>query len=362
MKVLVLLLVHLVVTLARLLGPGGVRSVVAESLLLKHQLIVSNRSRKRAPNLKTSDRFVLGLLSLFVNPARLAKVAAVVSLATLFLFHTALKKRKYRRLFGGGVRGKPGPKGPSQEIIDAVVEMKRRNPRYGCPRIAQQIALAFAVEIDKDVVRRILATHYRPKPGDGGPSWLTFIGHAKDSLWSVDLFRCESILLRSHWVMVVMDQFTRYIVGFCVQPDIVDGVALCRMFNEAVTGKGVPRHLSTDNDPLFLFHRWKANLRVLGVDEIKTVPFVPASHPFVERLIGSVRRELLDQMFFWNAIDLERKLEEYRLYFNASRTHLGIGATTPAVKGAEPPPLPASLEQYRWQKHCRGLFELPVAA
>jgi len=114
MKVLVLLLVHLVVTLAKLLGPGGVRSVVAESLLLKHQLIVSNRSKKRAPNLKTSDRFVLGLLSLFVNPARLGKVAAVVSLATLFRFHTALKKRKYRRLFDGGVRGKPGPKSLEQ--------------------------------------------------------------------------------------------------------------------------------------------------------------------------------------------------------------------------------------------------------
>ena len=72
--------------------------------------------------------------------------------------------------------------------------MKRRNPRWGCPRIAQQIALAFAVDIDKDVVRRVLATHYRPAPHSGGPSWLTFLGHAKDSLWSIDLFRCESAM------------------------------------------------------------------------------------------------------------------------------------------------------------------------
>ena len=60
--------------------------------------------------------------------------------------------------------------------------MKRRNPRWDCPRIAQQIALAFAVDIDKDVVRRVLATHSRPAPRSGGPSWLTFLGHAKDSL------------------------------------------------------------------------------------------------------------------------------------------------------------------------------------
>ena len=83
-----------------------------------------------------------------------------------------------------------------------------RNPRWGS-RIAQQIALAFAVDIDKDVVRRVLATHYRPAPRSGGPSWLTFLGHANDSLWSIDLFRCESATLRSHWVLVVMDHYTR---------------------------------------------------------------------------------------------------------------------------------------------------------
>ncbi len=79
-----------------------------------------------------------------------------------------------------------GPKGPNKDLIDAVVTMKRRNPMWGCPHIAQQIALAFGVEIDKDVVRRILAVHYRPESDLGGPSWLTFIGHMKDSLWSYD--------------------------------------------------------------------------------------------------------------------------------------------------------------------------------
>jgi hypothetical protein len=78
-------------------------------------------------------------------------------------------------------------------LIDAVVEMKRRNPTWGRPRIAQQIALAFGVDIDKDVVRRILGKHDRLESGSGGPSWLTFLGQAKDSLWSIDLFRCESL-------------------------------------------------------------------------------------------------------------------------------------------------------------------------
>jgi putative transposase len=82
------------------------------------------------------------------------------------------------------------------QLIDAIVEFKRRNPRIGCPRIAQEIAHAFGVDIDKDIVRRVLAKHYRPEPGTDGPSSLSFIGHMKDSLWSVDLFRCESTLLR----------------------------------------------------------------------------------------------------------------------------------------------------------------------
>jgi transposase InsO family protein len=76
----------------------------------------------------------------------------------------------------------------------------------------------------------------RPEPGSDGPSWLTFIGHARDSLWCVDLFHCESILLRSHWVLVVMDLFTRRIVGIGVAPADIDGVSACRMFNHAIAG------------------------------------------------------------------------------------------------------------------------------
>ena len=76
----------------------------------------------------------------------------------------------------------------------------------------------FGTDIDKDVVRRVLAQHHRSDgSGDNGPSWLTFIAQTKDSLWSVDLFRCESILLRTYSVMLVMDVFTRRIVGFGVE-------------------------------------------------------------------------------------------------------------------------------------------------
>jgi len=84
---------------------------------------------------------------------------------------------------------------------------------------------------------------------------LSFIGHAADSLLSVDLFRCESIVLRNYWVLVVMDQFTRRLVGIGVHGGTVTGTEVCRMFNAAIHGQGVPRHLSRDHDPVFEAHR-----------------------------------------------------------------------------------------------------------
>ena len=198
MRDVILLFVHLIVTVVRLAGPGGLGSVVAESVLVKHQLLILNRGRNRAPHLSAAERIIAGLCVLFMNPARVLRSAIVLKPSTLLHLHCMLAQRKYRMLFSSERRRRPGPKGPNQELIDTVVEMKRRNPNWGCPRIAQQITVAFGVEINKDVVRRILGVHYRPESGSGGPSWLTFLGHIKDSLWSCDLFRCESATLRTH--------------------------------------------------------------------------------------------------------------------------------------------------------------------
>jgi putative transposase len=251
-----------IVILLRLSRPGGVRSVVAESVLVRHQLLILNRSRKRVPNLQVSDRIIAGLCTLLMRPARVLRSAIVLKPSTFLHFQKMLIKRKYRMLFSPKHRKRPGPKGPDKEIITAVVEMKRRNPTWGCRRIAQQISLAFNFDLDKDVVRRILAAHFRPESGSSGPSWLTFIGHTKDSLWSADLFRCESITLRTHWVLVVTDQFTRRIIGFGIHRGIVDGTALCQMFQQTIRRKRLPKYLSTDNDPLYRFHQWQANLRI----------------------------------------------------------------------------------------------------
>ena len=128
MRDLAVLFLHILATVARLAGPGGARAVVAESVLVKQQLLMLNRSRRRSPHLRLADRVVAGGCTLFIRPSRLVRVAIVLKPSTLLRFHRALTTRKYRRLFSSTTRKKPGPKGPSREVIAAVVDMKQRNP------------------------------------------------------------------------------------------------------------------------------------------------------------------------------------------------------------------------------------------
>ena len=111
MKDLFILLGHLLVTIAKLLRPGGVRIVAAENTLLKQQLLVVNRSRRRAPNLSPLDRFLFGFWSLLLGERRIPRVAIILRPSTLLSFHDALKRRKYRLLYTPQRRGIPGPKG-----------------------------------------------------------------------------------------------------------------------------------------------------------------------------------------------------------------------------------------------------------
>ena len=125
-------------------------------------------------------------------------------------------------------------------------------------------------------------------------------------------------------MLVVIDVVTRLIIGFGIERGSIDGMSVCRMFNHA------------------------------------SVPYAPVSHPFVGRLIGTIRREYLDRVFFWNAIDLARKLEAFRHYYNGHRVHRAIAEVTREQRAGALRPTPAELDHYGWQRHGRGLFELPI--
>ena len=133
------------------------------------------------------------------------------------------------------------------------------------------------------------------------------------------------------------------------------------MFRRAIRGQSLPKYLSSDHDPLFRFHQWRANLRVLEVTEIKTVPNVPLSHPFVERLIGTIRREYLDRTIFWTKTDLETKLFDFQHYYNGYRTHAGLQGRLPEPR-VDGSASTMDFDSYRWRRHCRGLYQTPIAA
>jgi hypothetical protein len=95
-------------------------------------------------------------------------------------------------------------------------------------------------------------------------------------------------------------------IGFAVHAGVLDEPAVCRMFNDIIGRFSSQRYLSSDNDPLFLFRQWNANQRILEVMEVKTVSYAHLSHPFVESLIGTLRREYLVRVPFWGALDPDR--------------------------------------------------------
>jgi putative transposase len=362
MHVLLKLSIDLLTVIIGMVKPGGIKAVVAENLILKQQLLLLNRSRKRSPNLPNLHRFIFGALGQLIQQSRFSRVSVAFRPSTLIAIHRHFTKRKYRQLFASKPKKKPGPKGPDPEIVRAVVDFKRFNPRCGCRRIAQQLSSTFGIDLDKDEVRRILSAHYKPSLNSHGPSWLNLLGHSKDSLWSMDFFQAESVNLKTHWILVIMDHYSRLIVGFAIQPIAVDGPSLCRMFNQIISGNNLPKRLSFDNAPIFQFKQWKANLRILEIEPIRTVPYVPVSHPFIERLIGTIRREYLDNLFFWNSRDLQNKLNSFQAYYNEQRVHLGINGEFPADKASGRKIPTVSITNFSWNSHCNGHFKMPKAA
>jgi hypothetical protein len=208
MSDVLLAVLHLAVVGAKLCGAGGVRAVTAENLLIKaatDRLAPLSAAGAEPDAKRPAALRILGTVpQAATHPQGCGRSPPVHAAA----FHQAKVRRQERQLFSSRPsRNKPGPTGPDPALIQVIVELKSSNPRFGCPRIARIVTQTSGIAIDRNVVHRVLAKHYRSSSGRTGPSWLSFIGHTADRLWSVDLFRCESIVLHSYWVLVVMDQF-----------------------------------------------------------------------------------------------------------------------------------------------------------
>jgi len=358
MKIIISCLLNIFRLICINLQKDGFKKIVSENIILKQQLVVTSRKLNKCPPLNTSDRIIFSAFSLFIDVKRIPKTAIIISKETLLKFHRALIKRKYSILFGQKSK-EPGRKRISTSLRNFIVETKEKNPTYGSPKIVALVLNILNISISEETVRNILIKYYRPLPGNG-PSWLAKIGDAENKLWSLDFFRVETAFLHSLRVMVVIDQFSRKIIGFKVCKGNLTGNIICNMF-EDICNNNCPKYLSTDNDPLFRFKTWKQDLEFYDISEIKSVPHVPFSHPFIERLIGTVRRDFTDRTILWSKRDAELKLDLYKDYYNNFRVHDSLNGKTPFEYTDKEQNRNISLNSYRWIEKCGGLFSTPAA-
>jgi len=171
------------------------------------------------------------------------------------------------------------------------------------------------------------------------------------------------VRLKTHWVLAVMDVYSRRIIGYAVHAeDSVTGPNLCYMFNQVVAGSTTPKRISRDNDPLYQFHRWIINMEIYGIEEVSGPSYTPTANPFVERLIGTTRREFLANTYFWDDVDLRKKLACFADYYNNYRVHAGISGSTPFQKSGDREHKVCPPSKLTWKKCCHGLYNIPVAA
>ena len=341
-----------------------VKMLVCENFILRRQIQILLQRNKRRITLSPWDRLYLAFGLGLSNTKRLStRVSIILSPETLLRYHRHLVKMKYSKLYTPIITKKRGPKRKSKELVQLVLALKNNNPSYGAEKIAGILSRR-GYKISDTTVRRILKKHgYDDEIKASGPSWLSFIGNSLNGLWSVDYFKVESICLKSYLVMVVIDVYSRKIIGFSVEKYPLTGSKLCRMFNKILNSSGIiPKRISTDNDPLFLYNQWLGNLSILDIDEIKTVSHVPWSHPYVERVIGITRQEYLRNIIFFGEVDLLTKLDEFQKYYNEGRVHSSIDFCTPHEKEDSKKPNTIELEDIKWKSYCRGLYKVPIAA
>ena len=324
----------------------------------KHQLLIVTRSRRRGPHLHTFDRVLLGLCSLFLPRSRLDKVAVAIRPSTLLGFRQCLVRRNYRALFSPRTKTKPGPKGPSEQLIRVIVELKCRNPGFGCPRIALIISRTFGVDIDKDVVRRVLAKRHRPAPGGGGPSWRTFFGHFNDSLRSVVLHRCKSLMLEGSCILVVMAQFARRLINLGASVGSVDQI----IFDRVIVTVAHLRHGSSDHRLGFEFGPWHAKLPTLEIEELSSLPYLPRSPPLADGSTHTPSRELNDTISSWSGNGLEPKLADSYDHSTDRGARLLVGGDISVITCGQARERQLDEVAIRLRTQCLGPYELPLAA
>ena len=226
-------------------------------------------------------------------------------------------------------RGKPGRPPVSREIRYLVRRMSRENTRWGAPRIHGEL-LKLGFSISQATVSKYMVRY----PSPPSQSWRTFLTNHADCLASIDFFVVPTATFHLLFGFMVLHHERRQIVHFGVTANPTMAW-VAQQIREAFPWGTAPRYLIRDRDGAY-GQSLRSTVTAMGVEEVVTAPRSPWQNPYVERLIGSVRRECLDHSIILNERHLRRILGPYFDYYHGSRTHLSLGKDTPDGRPVQP--------------------------
>ena len=301
----------------------GSAAVALENAALRHQLLVLQRSVGR-PRLARWDRVFWVWLSRVWVSWRSSLV--IVQPATVLTWHRRGFQLYWRWKSWAPSVGRPRL---DPELRRLIRRMARENPTWGRRRIRAELALLGYHVAELSVAKYMRRTSRRPSP-----TWRAFLAaHLRDMV-AVDFFVVPTLTFRLLFVFVVLRHDRRELLHLNVT-DHATAVWTAQQIVEAFPEDTAPAYLLRDRDTIYgeLFSR---RVTGMGMREVLTAPRAPWQNPFVERVIGSIRRECLDHFFVLNEAHLRRLLRRYLGYYNLSRPHQALGNNSPHPRNVQP--------------------------
>jgi putative transposase len=295
-----------------------------EILALRHQLAVLQRNAPRRLCLKRSDRLLWILLARFWSSWRCS--LQIVQPATVLYW----QRRAFTYYWARKSRRAPGRPEVGREIRVLIRHMSQANPLWGAPRIHGEL-LKLGIEVAQSTVAKYVQRSPRPP----SQTWRTFLRNHVGQMASIDFFTVPTATFRVLFVFVVLSHERRRVVHFQVTEHPTQEWTMQQM-REAFPWDQAPRYLGRDRDTIY-GQDFSVMTKGMGIEEVRSAPRAPWQNPYVERLIGSVRRECLDHLIVWNRRSLRRILQSYFAYYQRSRTHLALAKDAPESRVVEKP-------------------------
>jgi transposase InsO family protein len=301
----------------------GRRNLVLENLALRHQLVVLNRTAS-VKRFHQGDRFFWAVLSRWWHGWKDALV--IVRPETVIRWHRTAFRAFWRRK---SEKGKPGRPTVSAEVRALIRRMCQENPLWGAPRIHGELT-KLSITITQATVSKYMVRQRKPP----SQTWRTFLKNHAPEIAAIDFFTVAAAGFRVLYVFVVLAHDRRRVLHFNVT-DSPTAAWTAQQIVEAFPWNTAPRYLLRDRDGVY-GDEFRRRVKALDIEEVVTAARSPWQNPFVERIIGSIRREYLDHVIIFSETHLRRILAEYFDYYHRSRTHLSLAKDAPDHREAEP--------------------------